>query len=301
MLDFSKMSQSIEELKNSYEKTIKKQQDELNYINNIFKEYEIDGYDMLIEIVKSYKFEKDKSVKLNKIVDNTLSENPIQDENELKNNNIKNEMDRLKNTIKITEKTLPSPSASSEKTSDKIPDKIPEPSISHDAKKNNKFFNKSLPILERCNILAYDYNYDLHNDKTNEILQFLSSEHKVATKFNSIVADKIGKDDNIWKDIYNFKIKNKELKDSNSSKSNYKFKILRCKYLYNKYGENLNKFKIYSTYIGRLTYKEWDHFLIEFDKLYNDTFKDMEKCQHEYKDGKICGIYNCNIKHKENK
>lgn len=52
----------------------------------------------------------------------------------------------------------------------------------------------------------------------------------------------------IYGKIYNFKIKNKELKDSCSSKSNYKFKILRSNELYNKYGENLNKFRIYSTY-----------------------------------------------------
>lgn len=107
---------------------------------------------------------------------------------------LKREIDSLKNTIKITEETLPSPSKDDEKQ-----DKIPGLSISHHVKKNNKFFNKSLPILERCNIIAY--NYDFYNNKSNEILQFLSSERKVVTKFNSIVADKIGKDDDIWKDI----------------------------------------------------------------------------------------------------
>jgi hypothetical protein len=54
-------------------------------------------------------------------------------------------------------------------------------------------------------------------------------------------------------------------------------------------------------YIGMLTQNEWNLFLSEFDKLYHDTFKDIKACQYKYNDNKICGIYDCNIKHRDNK
>jgi hypothetical protein len=60
-------------------------------------------------------------------------------------------------------------------------------------------------------------------------------------------------------------------------------------------------FKINIINIGKLSKDEWKIFLEEFDRLYNVTFKNMEACQHKYKYDKICGIFNCNKKHKENK
>jgi hypothetical protein len=177
--------------------------------------------------------------------------------------------------------------------------------ILHGAKYKHKFLDKSLHILERCNVIAYKYNLNLNNVKDKkdlEILEFIGSEHKVLVRFNSNIAERLDKKDKkIWEEIFKFKIDNSELSNSPSTKSNFKYKILRCKELYDKYGENLSRFQIYVNYIGKLTQKEWDEYLIEFDKLYNDKINVTNLCQYKYKDDKICNRFNCTIKHRDSK
>lgn len=178
------------------------------------------------------------------------------------------------------------------------------PSSSSDNKNNlekskNKFDNKNLSILERCNLKVYNYdNLECNNNELN-ILNYISSENKILIRFNSIIAEKVN--ENLWKKLYYFKVKNKELVDYPNNKKRFKYKYIRCKELYDKYGENLKRFSMSIYYLGILTQNEWNLFLSEFDKLYHDTFKDMEACQYKYNDNKICGIYDCNIKHQDNK
>lgn len=147
----------------------------------------------------------------------------------------------------------------------------------------NKFEKKELPILERCNVIAYNYDKDLYNnDKELQILEYISSESKILIKFNSELLDK----------IYN---KN----DNKDNKSRFKYKYIRCQELYNNYGEVLNKFRIYPDYLGKLTKKEWTDYLLEFDKLYKNTINFKDICKHKYKNGKLCNRICCNINHKK--
>lgn len=204
----------------------------------------------------------------------------------------KKEIEKLKSEyegkIKEKENLLPTPSNSNEIKN------IPERS-------KNKFENKNLTILERCNVKVYNYNNLKCNSNELNILNYISSENKVLIRFYSSITEKFNiNDDTIWKKIYNFKVNNGELADYPNNKKRFKYKYIRCKQLYNKYGENLKRFSMSIHYLGILTQNEWNLFLKEFDKLYNDTFKNMKPCQHKYKDNKICGIFNCNKKHKNN-
>ena len=189
------------------------------------------------------------------------------------------------------------------KNKDKKEDKInsDDNTKKYTLRAKNKFEDKTLPILERCNVIAYNYNIDNHKKKNNiELLDFIGSEHKVMIKFNSIISEKINTNDKeIWNDIFKFKIENGELHSYN--KYYYKWKILRCKELYDKYGESLGKFRIYVNYFGKITPIEWNQYLIDFDKLYKDTIKEEDICKHKYKNEKLCNRVCCNINHKEEK
>ncbi|CEG84808.1 hypothetical protein RMATCC62417_18561 [Rhizopus microsporus] len=192
------------------------------------------------------------------------------------------------------------------KTSKTKTEQVPTPSNSKDKIKNtsrkekHKFENKDLPILKRCNVVAYKFN-NIKDDKNRhniEILDFIASEHKVMIRFNSAIAEKFDVNDKkIWDDIFKFKIENGEL--LNNNKTQFKYKVIRCKDLYDLYGENLSRFQIYVNYIGKLKPSEWKQFLVEFDKLYNETIKG-KACSHKYKSGKICNRIDCKVKHKEN-
>ncbi len=186
-------------------------------------------------------------------------------------------------------------------------DLLPTPTNSNEnknrlEKSKNKFDNKKLNILERCNVKVYNYDNLECNNEELTILDYISSENKILIRFYSSITEKFDKnDETIWKKIYKFKVNNGEIVDYPDNKKRFKYKYLRCKELYNKYGENLKRFNMSIYYLGRLNKDEWKVFLEEFDKLYNNTFKNMESCQYNYKNGKICGIDNCNIKHRENK
>lgn len=250
----------------------KEQELEDNIRDELISEYndKLDGLNMTIEDLR--RNNNDKIDHIEKLHKQLLEQKDL---NELKD--------------EINDKQLPSPSTSTENNTKYSP-----------RLKTHKFENKSLPILERCNVIAYN-NFD-DSPRTKEIIDFISSEYKIIIRFNSIIVDKIhDNNDDIWESVYKFKTKNGDLKDNDYNKKNFKYKFIRCKELYDLYGENLSKFRIYVNYIGKLPKKEWSNYLEEFNKLYNDTFKNMEACQHKYKDGKICGIFDCNLKHKESK
>jgi predicted RNase H-like nuclease (RuvC/YqgF family) len=276
--------------------------DELNKYKNILKTFDFKDIDELVVFINKYKKHKcNNDIEQN--VKEKIKELDIKKENKDYENSIKllneeikdlkqklDNKDKIINSLEIKNNiNLPTPENSTESKN-----------TSHNAMKyKNKFFDKNLHILERCNVLAYEYNEERNNKKHKGIIEFISSEYKFLVRFNSSIIEKIGEDNDIWEHIYEFKIKNGELKDTYSNKSNFKYKLLRCKELYDIYGENLSKFRIYVTYLGRLTQKEWKDFLIEFDKLYNNIINEEYKCKHTYKDGKKCDRINCNVKHKD--
>lgn len=192
------------------------------------------------------------------------------------------------------------------KTAKTIKEPMPTPSNSNEKNKNtsrkekHKFENKDLPILKRCNVVAYKFNSikDSKKQQNIEILDFIASEHKVMIRFNSAIAEKFDVNDKkIWDDIFKFKIENGEL--LNNNKTQFKYKVIRCKELYDLYGEDLSRFQIYVNYIGKLKPSEWKQFLEEFDKLFKETIIG-KPCSHKYKNGKICNRLDCKVKHKDN-
>lgn len=160
--------------------------------------------------------------------------------------------------------------------------------------------DKTLPPIQRYPPKIYNYS----NTKNTELLNFISSENKILIKFQSMIAEKII-EENVWEDIYQFKIINKELKDSPTAKNRFKRKILRSKILYDEYEEKLSKFEIYLSHLGEMSDDDWELWLKGFDKIFIDTYKDIEGCLYVFKtgikEGKRCGVNNCRNKRHINK
>lgn len=192
------------------------------------------------------------------------------------------------NIIDKTDSILPTPSTTSSEKSVSSDDTV---NINSSSRKDR---NKTLSLLKRYPVKIYS----IDNNKNNELLEFIASENKVLIKFQSIIAEKIKNDERDWEEIYNFKIKNKELNDSRTSKKRFKYKIIRSKILYDKYGENLNIFKIYLSHLSDMSEEDWNKWLMEFDELFNNIYINSKKCEFKYKNNKVCNKYNCRIKHK---
>jgi hypothetical protein len=173
-------------------------------IDNIFEEYKIDGYDMLINIIKSYKTHKCNNIPVedtNEYKDiESISENPddidIEDTPEYKKDkrntvyydaseNIKNDIIKDNSEIvkltKIIEdnqinhkkeiddlKSYYDGIISGLKKKEEVP--LPSPSSSSESNKNlqslqkNNFWNKNLSVLERCKVISYTYDKTLYSN-----------------------------------------------------------------------------------------------------------------------------------------
>lgn len=79
-------------------------------------------------------------------------------------------------------------------------DLLPTPTNSNEnknrlEKSKNKFDNKKLNILERCNVKVYNYdNLECNNEELN-ILDYISSENKILIRFYSSITEKFDKND----------------------------------------------------------------------------------------------------------
>lgn len=252
--------------------------DEKNYINNI-------------DITKEDK--KDDGPKLlnfNKMKEALKREDELESKNKI--------IPKVEPTYQIFEEEyntnnfIPTPSISSDDGSGKIKEchdtNIP---ISKPIRKQR---NKKLPAIERYPVTIYD--------KTNsEILNFVSEENKFLIKFQYKIAEKLDKkieEINI-KDIIDFKIKCEGLNDNKDQRKRLKFKIERCKVLYEKYGEKLSRVKISLNYLSEMPEKIWFEWLQSLDNIINNLYIDSIKCDYKYKNNKICGRYDCKIKHRE--
>jgi hypothetical protein len=184
-------------------------------------------------------------------------------------------IDELKKEDKKDEVPLPSPSTSSESNT----------KLQLLQKKN--FWNKKLPILERCKVISYTYDKTLYSDdKELQILEYVSGIHKYIIKFNSDIANRIDVNDKkMWEKIYMFKVFNGDIQDKPYNKKRVKYEYIRCKELYKIYNNNLKYFRIYTNYLGMLNKDEWKEYLEEFDKLYKSRINKEKLCTFILKKG----------------
>lgn len=156
--------------------------------------------------------------------------------------------------------------------------------------------NKELPILDRFKVKVFREE-DL---KDSEILQFVGSEDCFLIEYQCKIAEKLNKKiENITiDDVIEFKIKYEGIRNISSRRTEIRHLITRSKYLFEKYGKKLCKFKISLYHLKIMSDDEWEEWLIEFDKLFNKINIDENICKHPYKSGNVCGKLNCKIKHK---
>jgi hypothetical protein len=142
--------------------------------------------------------------------------------------------------------------------------------------------------------------YKKSNSPKSEILDLLASKNKVLIRYNSTIAEKVDdSDETTWTLLFNYLVENGDINNGDhKSKSFWIKQMKRCKILYDLYGENLKRFGIHISHMGRLSKDNWNIFLFEFDKLYKLTYKDSIKCLFIYKCDKICNKYDCKINHK---
>lgn len=252
--------------------------DEKNYINNI-------------DITKEDKKDDgSKPLNFNKMKEALKRKDELESKNKI--------IPKVEPTYQIFEEEyntnnfIPTPSISSDDGSGKIK-KCHDTNIPI-SKPIRKQRNKKLPAIERYPVTIYD--------KTNsEILNFVSEENKFLIKFQYKIAEKLDKkieEINI-KDIIDFKIKCEGLNDNKDQRKRLKFKIERCKVLYEKYGEKLSRVKISLNYLSEMPEKIWFEWLQSLDNIINNLYIDSIKCDYKYKNNKICGRYDCKIKHRE--
>lgn len=162
-------------------------------------------------------------------------------------------------------------------------------------KKVRKQRNRDLPAIER-------YPVKVFNKTNSEILNFVSEENKILIKFQYKIAEKLDKkiEEITIDDIIDYKIKTEDLTDNRDQRKRLRFKIQRCKILYEKFGEKLNRFKISLHDLSEMPEKVWKVWLPSFEDIVNDLYKDSIKCDYTYKNNKKCNRYDCKIKHKDN-
>lgn len=254
--------------------------DEKNYINNI-------------DITKEDKKDDgSKPLNFNKMKEALKRKDELESKNKI--------IPKVEPTYQIFEEEyntnnfIPTPSISSDDGSGKIKKKKCHDTNIPISKPIRKQRNKKLPAIERYPVTIYD--------KTNsEILNFVSEENKFLIKFQYKIAEKLDKkieEINI-KDIIDFKIKCEGLNDNKDQRKRLKFKIERCKVLYEKYGEKLSRVKISLNYLSEMPEKIWFEWLQSLDNIINNLYIDSIKCDYKYKNNKICGRYDCKIKHRE--
>lgn len=158
--------------------------------------------------------------------------------------------------------------------------------------------DRSLPIMKRFKVKVYE-DIDLRD---SEILQFVSSEDCFMIEYQYKIAEKVNKNiENISiDDIIDFKIKYEGFRNISSRRTEIRHLITRSKYLFEKYGKKLSKFKISLNHLKIMNDEEWNEWKIEFDKLYNEICKNNMECKHVYRNNKKCGKINCKINHKDN-
>jgi hypothetical protein len=185
---------------------------------------------------------------------------------------------------------LPTPSSSTDK------DKSHDSAIIIESEENNiKSDDIPKSVIEK-------YPVKVYIQTNSEILQFVSSENKFLINFQYKIAEKLNSkiEDIKMKDIIDFKIKYEGLVDNKDQRLRLKRKIERCKVLYENYGEKLSRFKISLNHLSDMSEKTWKLWLIDFDKIVMEIYKECIKCNYVYKNSKICNKYNCKINHKNN-
>lgn len=300
------MKKEFEETILNNEKQMEELYEEVDKLNNIIKNKDIeikllnDKIEMLESIINKNEIKKETI---------TPSKNIPENENNIAEKEIN------KNSYNVYTQ-LPTPSISINKKDNinnynKRPKKVTLNDCLYNYYKNNdnneeckstpiinkpkRHRDKSLPAIERYPVKIYE--------KTNsELLQFVSEENKFKINYQYKISEKINKkiEEITIDEIIDYKIKCEGLKDNKDQRKRLKYKIERCKTLYEKYDEKLGRFKISLNYLSEMPEKSWNSWLLSFDKIVNDLYKQSIICEYKYKNNKFCGKYDCKIKHKPN-
>lgn len=161
-------------------------------------------------------------------------------------------------------------------------------------KNKNRRCDRSLPILERYNIIVYE---DIGN---SIVKQLIAKETELIICYKNDIADKIKKNiDNISiNDVMDYIAKHDKLSYDKKSKMKYLFE--RCEYLYKQYGQynKLNKFKFDVPSLAYMSKNDWSKWTLELDKLVKIHYIEENICQHimannSKRPGQKCGKINC--------
>lgn len=244
--------------------------------NEIDENISIQSSDDNLEKIKSDKIIKELNIK-----ENLSNESKNIDDVNIFSNNICPNIDTNKNDEK-------------ENTSDSH---LGENNV----KKFNKKDNKNIPILERFPINVYEtidlkFTEKIQNNKEiKELFDLIRYENNYKIKYQYEIAVLHNKYENdiTIDDIIEFKIKNEGLKSS--EKTRLKRKIERCKYLYEKYQNNLSRVGFQLYHIGYMNKKEWKLWIEELEKIMDKM--EPIPCQYIWKKGdkkgSECGMINC--------
>lgn len=288
-----------EELKNKKNNDINKYNESLisNYIKEktIFTELEIitkNNYKKEEQSSRLINFDKYKEYKNN---NNDIKKDKIIDEINkspknskiIDNLNVKEHVkEHVKKDTNILQKSFNDPVFTVQETCSIKP------------KRYQKQRDKSLPILDRFNVKVFK-NEDL---KDSEILQFVGSEDSFIVEYQYKISEKLNKKiENITiDDVIDFKIKYEGYRNIRTRRMELRYLITRSKILFETYGKKLCNFKISLYHLKIMNDEEWNEWLKEFDKLFNEIINKEKICNHKYKNNKECGKLNCKIKHKDN-
>lgn len=130
-------------------------------------------------------------------------------------------------------------------------------------KNTNECKNVNNNIHDKCPVYIYiNPNTKLKRHIANEtnLKIIYNKELKEIMEFDNINID----------EAVDYIIKNRNIKDTSSSRQNYKNKIERCRYLDQNYGNKLNVVFFSISKVSRLSKKEWELWLIYFNKKIKD-------------------------------
>jgi hypothetical protein len=294
---------------------LKEAVDEINKLENIIKRYNklmkiwgLGGLEEVTEFINKY---KDHTCKCScKSIDNLtyedIKENIFYKGKEVNNQSVPTgHIDENITDNKVNIKIY-----NNQELSTTIPDVIinnnPLPTPTSFIENNNHEERPDAPNLKKSRNSSFTaierYPVKIYEKTDSEILQFVSEENKIQIHYQYKISEKLNKniEDIKIKDIIDFKIKYEGLNDNKDQRKKLRYKIERSKYLYEEFGEKLSRFKISLNYLADMSEKTWKEWLISFEDIVYDLYKDSNKCKYIYKNNKKCNKYDCKIRHNTN-
>lgn len=261
-------------------------------INTIFEEYEIDGYDMLIDIIRKYKSHKCENIPIqntpkyiesqNEIVEESKQESKFDDldieETKVYKINITDNINKLTSEItkltKIIEdnnkkmeemriihkKELEELKKEYENKPLKKEPLLPTSSNSEEIKNNDTKLITGDQILEKYPIYIFPNTLD-------ENCKYAAGENCNEISYNYNIKNMVNNKKSSLELVYNYILECKRIISPTTRKYEIEKKIERCYYLYKTYGDNLKKVSFSIGRLSRLGKVKWELWLNEFDKI----------------------------------